>query len=235
MYWKKKSPMSKIAMIQTMTPIKPATDLNISKENKLLKLKWNRPLADASGAPSSAITGYKIYKKIVPEPEENTNNNSDSTTANEDTAAPEPQFVQLNKENILKEYYEDTDTGTNGDYYYYVSTVMTPEIESAASEEAMIKITDIYPPEIPANLTTFKAGDHLFITWREVQDKDFSYYRLYRRSDSESEFKLLADQITANQFKDKSVTSGETYYYSITSVDLKGNESEYSPVVSEQF
>jgi predicted small lipoprotein YifL len=224
-YWKKKSPMSKIVFINTLTPIKPATGLTIIKENKLLKLQWKRPQTDASGVPSSAITGYKIYKKIAPE----------TLEENNETGSSEPQFIQLNKENILKEYFEDTDTGTNGDYCYYISTVMTPEIQSAPSNEATIKITDIYPPEIPANLTTFKAGDHLFITWRGVSDKDFSYYRLYRRSNSESEFKLLADQITGNQHKDKNVTKGLIYFYTITSVDLKGNESEYSPVVSEQF
>ena len=116
-----------------------------------------------------------------------------------------------------------------------MSAIISNQIESAPSETVSIKVTDIFPPEIPANLVCFKAQDHLFLTWKPVLDTDFSHYRVYRRLPANKEFQLVADKGTSTSYKDKDLTAGKTYFYVVTSVDTKGNESEYSNEVKEQF
>jgi fibronectin type 3 domain-containing protein len=66
-------------------------------------------------------------------------------------------------------------------------------------------------------------------------DTDFSHYRVYRRLTLNKEFQLAADKVTATSYKDKDLKAGKTYFYVVTSVDIKGNESKYSNEVKEQF
>ena len=226
-YQKKKSPLNEIAFIFTRMPVKPVTDLKLNLEKKLIKLTWAKPLLDEAGKSITDIAGYNIYRKIEPE-------KAGEAEANVGTIEKEV-FSKINRANVLSEYYEDMDTGINGNYSYYVSAVISKQIESAPAQTVSIKVTDIFPPEIPANLVCFKAQDHLFLTWKPVMDTDLSHYRVYRRLSPDDEYQLAADKVTAATYKDIDLKAGKTYFYVVTSVDTKGNESEYSNEVKEQF
>jgi len=45
--------------------------------------------------------------------------------------------------------------------------------------------------------------------------------------------KINSDLIKAPAFRDADIVSGREYFYSITAVDARGNESPYSPEASE--
>jgi hypothetical protein len=211
-YERKKSPLSPIVTIQTVIPTKPITDLTIKKENKVIKLQWTSPALNLSNKPIGHIIGYRIYKKIK-----------------------KGSFILVNKENVLREFYEDKDTGKDGEYFYRVSSVISNEIESEASNIVSVDVKDIFPPDPPSNLISFTSEDHIFLTWNPVEDKDLAYYKVFRKADSDSEFKLIADKLKQNYYKDINVQKGETYRYSISAVDLKGNESKNSNEVQEDL
>jgi fibronectin type 3 domain-containing protein len=226
LYGKKKSPLSKVAFLVTNTPVKSIENLKVTREKKLIKLEWSKPQQDVSGMAVPNIAGYKVFRKM-------------KTTAQQtDETADEPSdeaFQIISRGNILTEYYEDRDTGQDGEYQYYVSTVISNVIESAPSNVVSINVTDLYPPDIPVNLVSFRASDHMFLTWKAVPDKDLSHYRIYRKHAEKDEFTLVADNVTTNYYKDKKVQKGTLYFYSVTAVDERGNESEYSNIVEEQF
>jgi fibronectin type 3 domain-containing protein len=224
-YQKKKSPLGNVVYIHSMTPLKPVNGLKVIQENKVNKLTWTRPQQDEANNMAGTIAGYKIYRKIAPE-----------EAVSEGHSPGSAGFKKLNQDNVLTEYYEDTDTGTNGTYSYYVSTIISNQIESEPSAPVSVKVADIFPPEVPANPVIFRASDHMFLTWKPVTDLDLSHYRVYRRSPPEEEFSLIADEITANHYKDtKDLIKGKTYFYVVTALDKKGNESEYSNTVKERF
>ncbi|MCX6580473.1 MAG: fibronectin type III domain-containing protein [Candidatus Aminicenantes bacterium] len=225
LYGKKKSPLSGLAAMVAQTPVKPIDDLQITRENKLIKLKWSKPQSDVSGMPIANIAGYKISRRIKP-----------PAPSSDDAAKTAGElFRKINYNPVLNEYFADGDTGRDGEYQYYVSTMTANDIESGPSPIASVAVSDIYPPEIPANLVSFKGGDHLFLTWKAPGDSDLSHYRIYRKSTEEGEFTLLADQVTGNQYKDKDVKKGTLYFYVVTAVDNKGNESQYSTAAKEEF
>jgi fibronectin type 3 domain-containing protein len=141
----------------------------------------------------------------------------------------------MNKENVLKEFYEDKDTGKDGEYFYRVSAMMSKEIESEASNIVSVKMKDIFPPDSPSNLISFKSEDHIFLTWKPVEDKDLAYYKVFRKSDPDAEFKMITDQLKQNFYKDTGVQKGKTYIYTVSAVDLKGNESQSSNEVREDL
>ena len=232
LYGKKKSPLGNVAAMTTLIPVKKIDDLQITRENKLIKLKWSKPQLDASGIPIANIVGYKIYRRINPPKTDETAGNIGNIT---DKITMEVPFRKINYNLVLTEYYADGDTGKDGEYQYYISTVISKDIESGSSDIVSVSVSDIYPPEIPANLVSFKGTDHMFLTWNAVGDSDLSFYRIYRKFTEESDFKMLADQVTSTQYKDNDVKKGTLYIYVVTSVDNKGNESQYSNMTKEEF
>lgn len=232
LYGKKKSPLGNVAAIVTLIPVKPIDDLQITRENKVIKLKWSKPQLDVSGTPIANIVGYKIYRSIKPS---NTNLSNTNMAPGASNIITEEPFRKINYNPVLSEYYADSDTGKDGGYQYYVSTVTSKDIESGSSNIVSVTVSDIYPPEIPANLVSFKGTDHMFLTWNAVGDTDLSHYRIYRKSTEESDFTMLADRVTATQYKDKDVKKGTLYIYVVTAVDNKGNESQYSNIAKEEF
>jgi fibronectin type 3 domain-containing protein len=226
LYGKKKSPLSKVVFLVTKIPVKSIENLKVTRENKLIKLEWSKPQQDVLGMPVPNIAGYKVFRKR----EITTQKTNETTDETSDEA-----FQLISKGNVITEYFEDRDTGIDGEYQYYVSTVISNDIESAPSSVVSVNVTDLYPPDIPVNLVSFRASDHMFLTWKAVPDKDLSLYRIYRKSTEKDEFTLIADDVTANYYKDKKVQKGLLYFYSVTAVDARGNESEYSNIVREQF
>ncbi len=220
-YEKKKAPLGKIVSIKTQVPIKPVDTLAVTQMGKLLQLKWQKPAATILDKPVQGIAGYNIYRKI-------------ETGAEGETPQ---EFKKLNTKNILTEYYEDTDTGTEGTYTYYITALQSPIIESSPSNSPTVKLSDIYPPDIPQNLMAFRATDHLFLTWKKSEDQDLAYYRVYRKIEGQEdgEFQLLADKVADNFYRDKNVRKDSIYSFYITSVDYKGNESDPTKTVKEKF
>lgn len=220
LYGRKKSRISKVAFTVTHTPVKAVDNLTVTMENKLIRLEWNKPREDKLGAPIPNISGYAVYRKVIPkDPQE--------------TAVR--QFERINRTKVLKEFYEDRDTGLDGDYHYYVTTIIAGDFLSAPSAPAALSVTDVYPPDVPVNLVVFRASDHMFLTWKPSPDKDLSHYRLYRKDGNRGAFTLTADNITVPQFKDQHIKKGVLYHYQVTAVDKRGNESGPTNKVKEEF
>jgi len=218
-YGKKKSPMGKTVNIVTKIPIFPIEDLKVSLESKTILLKWSKPSKDIIGNNVTEITGYKIFRKVI------------ATEPSEET----PDFIRINKDKIVENSFEDSDSGVNGTYFYYVTVIISDNVYSEKSNIVKIDIQDKFPPEIPGNVTAFKAEKFIFISWSPVSDNDLAYYRVYRKSGKNGNFVLIADKITEHKFKDNKVKKGIRYFYSVTSVDNNGNESDDSNYSSETF
>jgi len=69
------------------------------------------------------------------------------------------------------------------------------------------------------------TGDgEVTIDWRENQESDISYYKIYRNGAPTGTFSLVGTS-TTSPFVDHSVTNGVTYYYAVSAVDDAGQES----------
>ncbi len=218
-YGRKKSPLGKILDISTRIPLKAVNNLKIFKESKIIVLKWKIPDTNYKGDKVSEILGFNIYRKII----------------SSETPQENPDYKKISTDLITENKFDDSDTGNNGTYFYYVKVKISDKVFSEDSNIVSIKTKDIYPPQIPSNLTVFKADDHIFVSWTPVKDKDLSHYRIYRKISEKSNYKMIADNITINTYKDTKVIKGKTYYYVVTSVDGNGNESDNSNSSHEEF
>ncbi len=208
-YGRSHSALSAVAKITTRTPPAPVRDLKLGREGKVVVLSWSRPPADSEGQPLPAVAGYRIFRRIL---------------QGRNPAA----FAAINAKAVKGEYYEDRDTGVDGEYEYRVSSLLDERVESAPSNAVRMKIQDTFPPDVPVNLVAFTGKDHVFLTWEAVRDRDLHHYIVYRKSSKGEEFKPLDAAVTENLFRDRQVAKGQTYVYVVAAVDDKGNESEPS-------
>ena len=114
-------------------------------------------------------------------------------------------------------------------YRYYVMALAEELQRSDVSEaSAAIKPVDKFPPEVPVGVTAVAGPMTIEIAWQGNTETDFRGYNIYR-SVNGGAFEKVATLIEAPVFSDKKVEAGKVYGYSVTAVDLTGNESEKSP------
>jgi len=67
-----------------------------------------------------------------------------------------------------------------------------------------------------------------------VTDADLGGYEVYRREEGTAAVKLNSEAVKTPAFRDLQVKAGKTYFYSVSAVDLRGNESARSEEASER-
>lgn len=131
-------------------------------------------------------------------------------------------------------------------YYYHVTpvTVVThngqkiAEVEADDSSEVKIFAHDIFPPAEPSGLQAVFSGvgqkPFVDLTWAPNADADLAGYNIYRHEQGQPPAKINAELVKTPSYRDATVEAGRTYYYSVSAVDLRGNESGKSEGTSEQ-
>jgi fibronectin type 3 domain-containing protein len=71
------------------------------------------------------------------------------------------------------------------------------------------------------------------LTWTPNGEPDLAGYNVYRRTGSEPPVKVNSELVKTPRFADSGIQPGMKYFYSVTAVDLRGNESGKSEETSE--
>ncbi len=130
-------------------------------------------------------------------------------------------------------------------YRYRVSTVTAAnvpgkaemQVESDGSPEIAVVTHDTFPPAVPEGLQAVFSGpgqpSFIDLTWSPVRDADLAGYHVYRREGTGSASRVTNEMVHVAAFRDSTVQAGKTYSYSVSAVDLRGNESAPSQETSE--
>jgi len=131
--------------------------------------------------------------------------------------------------------------------YYYHGTVVTvvvengkpvSEVEGDDTPEIKVFADDIFPPAVPSGLQVVFSGPgqapFMDLIWAPVADVDLDGYDVYRHEEGAAPVKINAQLVKAPAYRDASVISGKTYWYSVSAVDVRGNESARSEESSER-
>jgi len=84
-------------------------------------------------------------------------------------------------------------------------------------------------PGAPGGVQAFTGGEGILLTWDSSIDEDFGYHRIYRHDTDSSDPAI--EFTTVDTFYVDDVAEGN-YEYWITAVDLNGNESDPSIIVT---
>lgn len=111
------------------------------------------------------------------------------------------------------------------------------EVEGADSPHTKVEAHDIFPPAAPSGLQAVfsNAGQQSFIdiTWNPNTEPDLAGYNIYRRTENAPPVKINQDLVKAPAFRDSAMQPGAKYFYSVSAVDLRGNESAKSQETAE--
>jgi len=129
-------------------------------------------------------------------------------------------------------------------YEYRITTIsevrsngMTAAVEGADSPSVEVFTRDIYPPAQPAGLQAVfsSVGQKPFIdlTWAPNMENDLAGYNVFRRTEGGQPQKLNPQLVQVSSYRDEAVEPGKEYFYAVSAVDLRGNESPRSAQTSE--
>lgn len=112
------------------------------------------------------------------------------------------------------------------------------EIEGESSIETTVLANDTFPPATPSGLQAVFSGQTeqpgIDLTWSPNTDQDLAGYNVYREAgENQPPAKMNTELVKTPSFHDGDVRAGATYIYSVTAVDLRGNESAHSEQTSE--
>lgn len=132
-----------------------------------------------------------------------------------------------------------------GKTYLYRVTVATligegrrvTEFESDDSPVVKVFAHDVFPPAVPSGLqAVFSAnGQQPFIDliWAPDIDADLAGYNVFRSEEGAQPVKLNSEAVKSPAFRDSNIVAGHTYTYSVSAVDVRGNESARSEETRE--
>jgi hypothetical protein len=111
------------------------------------------------------------------------------------------------------------------------------EVVGDDSESVNVFAHDVFPPAVPAGLQAVYSGvgqkPFVDLTWAPNTDADLAGYNVYRRDGAGPRVKVNSELVKTPAYRDAAVQPGHTYVYSISAVDLRGNESAKSQETSE--
>lgn len=130
------------------------------------------------------------------------------------------------------------------DYRAETVTVITADdkteaqIEGDDTPEIKIFAHDVFPPAVPSGLQAVSSGPgqqtFVDLVWAPVSDIDLDGYNVYRHEEGSAPVKVNAELVKAPAYRDANVMTGKRYFYSVSAVDVRGNESERSEEASER-
>ena len=129
--------------------------------------------------------------------------------------------------------YTDTITGDGTTYYYAVSAINSRGAESPKSAVAEVHSLDATPPKPPTGLRLLSAdrsAGRAQLEWNVSTGDDIRGYRLYRK-DGEGSSTPITALLFGARFEDWNLPSEGDFTYSVSAIDMAGNESGPSNIV----
>ena len=130
-------------------------------------------------------------------------------------------------------------------YYYHADTLTViaqtgkPDIAVEGDDTPEVKVVahDVFPPAVPSGVQAVFSGSgqrpFIDLIWAPVSDSDLDGYNVYRHEEGQAAVKLNSELVKTPAFRDAQVKPGKKYSYSVSAVDLSGNESGRSEEAAE--
>lgn len=131
-------------------------------------------------------------------------------------------------------------------YLYWITAVTVvhhpgSEVQVEGDDTPVVRVVahDVFPPAVPAGLQAAYSGEgqkpFIDLIWAPVTNADLAGYNVYRAEPNRAAkpTKLNSELVKSPSYRDTEVSSGKTYVYSVSAVDVRGNESARSEETSE--
>src|SRR5208283_6193847 len=139
------------------------------------------------------------------------------------------------------EHFTDSTFEWEKTYLYRVTTVTIikrpdSEVQVEGDDTAPVRVIahDVFPPSVPSGLQAAYSGEgqkpFIDLIWAPVTNADLAGYNVYRSEANgaagEKTARLNSELVKSPSYRDFAVASGKTYTYTVSAVDVRGNESQ---------
>ncbi|HYM79536.1 MAG TPA: hypothetical protein VE377_26405 [Candidatus Dormibacteraeota bacterium] len=217
--------LSNLVKVPLAHTLPPPADLQAHVTSQGVVLSWTGVSLPTPSQPRVHYI-YRLYRHAE--------GSNEPLLVGEVAAAPENSFT-LTDANIE---WEKT-------YEYRVETVTLideanrpqVQVEGADSPEVKVFADDVFPPAVPSALQAVFSGPgqqpFIDLVWAPVSDVDLAGYNIYRHEEGATPLKLNTELVKTPAYRDANVVSGKKYVYSVSAVDIRGNESARSEEAGE--
>jgi len=202
----------------------PPQDFGARVTGQGVVLSWTSDLSAGPTQPVHYV--YRIYRRLEGSPEE--------ILAGQIAAGSDRSLTFTDSSIEWEKTYE---------YHAEIVTVMVQEnkpevlVEGDDTTEIKVFADDVFPPAVPSGLQAVFSGPgqktFVDLVWAPVTDVDLDGYNVYRHEEGSAPVKVNAELVKAPAYRDAFVASGKNYSYSVSAVDVRGNESARSEEASE--
>jgi hypothetical protein len=129
------------------------------------------------------------------------------------------------------------------DYRVTVVTFVTAtggteaQIEGDDTPVVRVVATDVFPPAVPSGVQAVASGvgqaPFVDLIWAPDAEADLAGYNVYRHEEGQAPIRVNSELVKTPAYRDSAVTQGKKYFYAVSAVDLRGNESQHSEEASE--
>ena len=216
--------LSNLAPIPVARTFAPPSLLEPDVTAEGVQLRW---AVVAPGSESPGITYfYRVYRRLE--------GTKTDTIAGEVPLSGGSQVV-----------FTDHGFEWNKTYQYRVTVVTVlsrPEqsiqIEGNDSPTIQVPAKDVFPPAVPTGLQAVFSGvgqqPFIDLVWVPDTESDLAGYNVYRHEASQAAIKINTEPVKTPAFRDANVSPGKKYFYAVSAVDVRDNESARSEEASEQ-
>jgi hypothetical protein len=215
--------ISNVVHVPAIVALPPPTDFRAQVTAEGVVLSWT-PIPRTLETPTLRHA-YRVYRRLD-------GGNTDAAVGELPLDASSTQLVDHSFE------WEKT--------YLYRATAVTeiheegkPEAQFEGDDTPSVKVFahDVFPPAVPSGLQAAFSGvgqqPFIDLIWAPDADADLAGYNVFRREAGNEPVKINSELVKTPAFRDMNVAPGKTYVYSVSAVDVRGNESARSQEARE--
>jgi hypothetical protein len=222
--------LSNQARVPLVRTLAPPLDFVARVTGQGVLLSWTSDLPHADSAQASSVQAvhyvYRVYRRLE--------GSQTPILAGEIPAGGEPRLSLTDSSIEWERTYE-----YRAETVTVIAQENKPEVQVEGDDTPEIKVfaDDIFPPAVPSGLQAVASGPgqttFIDLVWAPVSDVDLDGYNVYRHEEGSAAVKVNAEVLKAPAYRDASVAAGKSYVYSVSAVDVRGNESARSEEAGE--
>jgi hypothetical protein len=222
----------RVSLVRTLPPPR---DFGARVTGQGVVLSWTGDVAAAgSTKPSSSSLSSSLSLRYVYRVYRRPEASREWSLAGEVPAGTEARLALVDSNIEWEKTYE---------YRAEMVTVVRQEnkpdvlVEGDDTPEVTVFADDVFPPAVPGGLQAVFSGpgqkSFIDLVWAPVADVDLDGYNVYRHEAGTVAVKVNAELVKTPAFRDVNVVAGKDYFYSVSAVDVRGNESARSEEAGE--
>jgi hypothetical protein len=227
--------------VPAIATLPPPTDLSAELTGDGVVLTWT----SSGGFSNSGVElRYRIYRRQEASGQETSGDESSRKDAIAGEVPVPVSSAPISTTEPSKVHFTDTGLEWEKTNLYRVTAVSIikrddSEVQVEGDDSAPVRVVahDVFPPSVPAGLQAVYSGEvqkpFIDLIWAPVTNADLAGYNVYRSEASEAAVRVNSELVKSPSYRDSAVASGKTYTYSVSAVDVRGNESQRSEATSE--